>query len=433
MEKRKIACAFLSGFILFGSTVSIAADSAKKNSTVQENKERLIKTKSCPGCNLAGVNLNRADLAGADLQGADLSHAKFFLANLAGANLQKARLQGAGFGGADLAKANFKGADLRDVSLDGAYYKGAYFDKDFLAFLKKEKISADEEIKAELEEITEPAADVEKPPLSEQAVEPPVVQMDDEKVEAPTSVPAPAAKEPEAAQRAKQIVEDQGTVVSGVPDATEVPQDTEEGKSAEPPDTATISGEAPPVKTIQPMQEIVIAEQVTAEDTSETAKETEIVAASAPQTDVTKEQAAASKDEQPLASIDPSGTKTSSQQPMDKEKMENLARLVKTKKCFSCDLSGMDLSGMRLTQADLEKADLSGCNLEGAILDGANLKGISLQHANLKKASLKNADLYKADLTGADLSGADMKKALVDEAVFTDAVGVSEDFLKRKN
>lgn len=439
----------LLGVALFCSTAALAADSAKENSVVRENMEKLIKTKSCPGCNLAGANLNRADLVGADLQGADLSNAKFFLANLAGANLQKARLRGAGFGGADLAKANLKGADLRDVSFDGAYTEGAHFDKEYTTLLKKRKTAAAEELKTQLEETAELADDSEKTTAVEQEAEAKTVQAEKEKVAAPppapASAPAPAPvvqKKPQASKTSAKNA-DQGAMITGTTDPAGAQQNAEEEKPVGIPEPAMMSGEAPPVKTVQPMREIVIAEPEAAKSTPATTKDadTEQKTGTMAADDDTqaepakpaKEQVVASTNQQPVALSDQSGTKTpATEPPADKEKMENLARLVKSKKCFSCDLSGSNLSGMRLAEADLEKADLSDCNLEEATLAGANLKGAILRRANLKKANLKNADLYKADLTAADLTGADMKKALVDETVFTDAVGVSEDVIKKK-
>ena len=181
MKNLRAAGAILTSLFLLAGTVTLAAAPVQENSVVQQNKEKLLKTKSCPGCNLAGVNLNRADLAGADLQGADLTKAKFFLANLAGANLQKARLQGAGFGGADLADADFRGADLRDVSLSGAYYRGAHFDQKFAAFLRKGDADAGE-IAAEATGTAEPEAAEKKVSAPEQVDQPAVQPAEKAKV-----------------------------------------------------------------------------------------------------------------------------------------------------------------------------------------------------------------------------------------------------------
>lgn len=440
MKNLRAAGAFLASLFLFSATVASSAAPAQENSVVQQNKEKLLKTKSCPGCNLAGVNLNRADLAGADLQGADLTRAKFFLANLSGANLQKARLQGAGFGGADLADADFRGADLRDISLSGAYYRGAHFDQEFAATLQKGDAGAGD-IAAEATGTAEPDVVERKTSAPEQARQPSVRPA--EKAKDVPPAPVAVQQKPEATAGIARRVAKQQTEVTGAPDPGTAPQNTIEAKEQEVPEaSATTSGEAPPVKTVQPPGAIVIAEQATAGKASGTVEKKVMPEADAAGAIRKTVQADSSRDASvkmanappPTAASDPGGgAKVSQTSPADQEKMAKLARLVKSKKCFACDLSGMDLSNMRLAKADLEKADLSDCNLEGADLGAANLKGANLRRANLKKANLKGADLYKADLTAADLSGAVMKKAKIDEALFTGAIGVSEEILEGKN
>ena len=98
----------------------------------QANFQQLLKTKSCPGCDLAGTNMIRLDLRGADLEGANLAGAKLFLADLSGANLKNANLQGATLGGADLAKADLRGANLTGAVLEGAFLETAKIDGDFI-------------------------------------------------------------------------------------------------------------------------------------------------------------------------------------------------------------------------------------------------------------------------------------------------------------
>src|ERR1700722_375495 len=79
---------------------------------------------------LAGANLNLVDATWADLSGADLSHALLFEADLAGAkltnaNLQDARLGRARLNEADLSRARLTGADLTGARLAGAKLTGA--------------------------------------------------------------------------------------------------------------------------------------------------------------------------------------------------------------------------------------------------------------------------------------------------------------------
>ena len=98
----------------------------------QANFQQLLKTKSCPGCDLAGATMTRLDLRGANLEGANLAGAKLFLADLSDANLKNANLQGASLGGADLAGADLRGANLTGAVLEGAFLETAKIDGDFV-------------------------------------------------------------------------------------------------------------------------------------------------------------------------------------------------------------------------------------------------------------------------------------------------------------
>lgn len=92
-------------------------------------------------------------------------------------------------------------------------------------------------------------------------------------------------------------------------------------------------------------------------------------------------------------------------------RQENLQKLLATKKCRRCDLSGVNL-----TRANLSGADLKGADLSSAVLSSANLFQAELQSSNLEKAKLDGANLYgirlnEADLGGVDLSGANLSRA----------------------
>lgn len=63
-------------------------------------------------------------------------------------------------------------------------------------------------------------------------------------------------------------------------------------------------------------------------------------------------------------------------------------RLLSSKECVNCDLSGANLAGL----------DLSGTNLKAANLEGANLQGTKLGNAILTDANLQSANLTDADL-----------------------------------
>lgn len=104
-------------------------------------------------------------------------------------------------------------------------------------------------------------------------------------------------------------------------------------------------------------------------------------------------------------------------------KEELIEKLLDTKRCVDCDLSGVDLSGRRLASADLERSILENADLHETNLREANLKGAVLRGADLRDADLRKADLYKADLSGADLTGARFDGALVDMVTVDGAIG----------
>lgn len=81
---------------------------------------KLLRTKSCPGCNLAGMNLMGLDLTGANLRGADLSGALLNSSSLEGADLTRANLSRA-----KLETTNFRRANLSDADLSHADFGGA--------------------------------------------------------------------------------------------------------------------------------------------------------------------------------------------------------------------------------------------------------------------------------------------------------------------
>ena len=72
----------------------------------------------------------------------------------------------------------------------------------------------------------------------------------------------------------------------------------------------------------------------------------------------------------------------------------DLDKLLETKECKGCDLSGALLYG-----EDLSGADLRGANLLAAQMPGANLSDANLSGANLHQADLTNANLIWATWT----------------------------------
>lgn len=85
---------------------------------------------------------------------------------------------------------------------------------------------------------------------------------------------------------------------------------------------------------------------------------------------------------------------------------ENLKKLIATRSCPGCDLSGLNLNRM----------DLSSTNLEGADLSMSTFFLTNLSYANLKKTILNGAVFGGADLGDADLTGADLRGVSLDSA-----------------
>ncbi len=79
------------------SSILLVSNSLHAMVEVQQNVEKLLKTKSCQGCNLKGADLSFADLP---------------QANLERANLRNTKLNGADFNGSGLSFADLEGADL---------------------------------------------------------------------------------------------------------------------------------------------------------------------------------------------------------------------------------------------------------------------------------------------------------------------------------
>jgi|GEM_PF-298257 len=92
------------------------------------------------------------------------------------------------------------------------------------------------------------------------------------------------------------------------------------------------------------------------------------------------------------------------------------SKLLETKACNNCDLSGSDLSNQSLYGSSLNGANLSNANLSGALLNSAKLESANLAGANLSGAKLTASTLSNADLTGANLSHAVLYNALMSKA-----------------
>jgi uncharacterized protein YjbI with pentapeptide repeats len=337
---------------------------------VKENIIILQKTKACPGCDLSGAELNRMDLSEANLQGANLTDAKFYLVNFSGANLQKAHLQRAHFGGADLTGADLRGADLLEADLNGAYLEGAKFDGEYVRSKPyEEEMLSESEKKTHVNDSVQP-------------------------------------------HETASISEDEKKILNGQRTAGE----QKEGPSV-----------IPPVKTDEPIKNLAVSDNLQPSIAAHTdlEKKEDLAQGSKKEMSVMAGISADRAQDEGVAKTD-EGTEANTSTAIKEnsgDKANNLKRLLDTKRCYLCDLSGIDLSGKNLGGADLEGANLTGSNLEKTDLGKAVLRGALLVDANLKKADLRGADLYRADLSGADLNEANMEDAKTDGTVFNGAVG----------
>jgi uncharacterized protein YjbI with pentapeptide repeats len=396
----------------------MVAHAGNESDRVKENIKTLVKTKSCPGCDLTGAELVRMDLSGANLQGADLTGAKLFLTNLSGANLRDTHLQKTSFGGADLAGADLSGADLSEADLNGAYLTGTKLDSEPVRTKPHEEELSGSEQKSNV------ADTVKTKKINENQ---------------------------SAAVNSKRDVEDTATVVQKNAETGDHISDTKDPNKSVSKKKSESDGTAPGGQ----VKEKVVQNTTTNEEAKETSvKKTTVIAENhnpAPEStqDVksqSMEQEKIRDEKLPSVSATDQG-KSSVENPVSEkqaekektkttdagkpaeifdDKAKNLKKLLETKKCYQCDLAGVDLSGKNLDKADLEGANLKGCNLENVDLAKANLKGVSLVDANLKKADLKGADLYKANLSGADITDTKMEDAHLDETILTGVIGRSK-------
>ncbi len=429
---RNFACTLL----ISGCAVGMVG--ANESATTLENLEKLVKTKSCKGCDLSGLSLNRLDLTDADLEGADLSLAKLSLTNLSRANLRNANLRGAVFGGTDLSDADLRGADLRGTSLASSYHQGAQFDGQFIAAkshddvagieVEKEIFVADS-VKPKATPETRVASVGKRQDFGESAPTSSKIKSEDlaEKLQkskkkdqnspAASLSPAPLVKKVSPVQQAIVDIPVQEEKIPAISGGSVVPPKEETIKEP----TIELARTEPAKKNDQQSGTVTSPVKPPKEAQVEVDKESQQISQKTP----IKAPKTMNLPEEKKALESRAGTVN--QKPIVvRTKEDNLKILLDKKKCVGCDLSGLDLAGKNLDSADLEKADLTGCNLEKADLDKANLKGALLLRANLRQARLKNADLYKADLTGADLTGANVQGAMFDSAQTASAVGLKE-------
>lgn len=349
------------------------------------NVSTLLKTKSCRGCDLQGANLNRADLAGADLEGASLAGAQLMLADLTGANLRNCNLQGAVFGGADLAGADLRGAQMSKKTLDGAYVAGAVFQQTEERVKNRQKTPVKEN-----DDTLDVVSKAAKTTSFKETAET-VVQEKVEVVEAEAEMDEPPRPKQQAVRPEKPVEREpavsEGHLDKTVDESVVVQTDAGESENTQ----VSPAGKKPPVGHDQ-------------------------TASAAPEVAPQAVQKAAQAAE---------GLKIEKRDLVVDGKTATRARLLGSRQCYACDLSGIDFSGVSLNNSDLEKANLSGCNLSGANLGKSNLKGAVIRNADLRNADLRGADLYSADLSGSDLTGAKLEGAIFDDTELAGVTGMS--------
>ncbi|MCX5870869.1 MAG: pentapeptide repeat-containing protein [Deltaproteobacteria bacterium] len=408
---------------------------------MQDNRKKLIETSSCPGCelagvNLSGVNLDRVNLTGANLEGANLSQARLHLATLNKANLQHANLRDVEFGGADLAEADLRGADLKGATFVGAYLVGTQLDKEVSLNQPSEK-PVSENIPSQ-----DIAAEKVLPAQEVQGV-PSVMEKREDTAHVATQQPSsevkgkkapPPSAEPGFFDKAVDSVK--GLFGQGENDVNKTVDAT--GRSV------VIPEKEPAVQAL-PKKDVVADIAPVKEQTPAEVKGKNVPPPSAEPGFFDKtldsvkglfgqgennNKAVAEKHEGDIQEGKqlPGNETAGTQVPENKidpaaETAKNRERLLETKRCYECNLTGVDLTGKNMDSADLEGADLTGSRLEGVNFENANLKGAILVKVNLRNADLRKADLYKANLSGADLTGAKLDGALLDDAQFSDTVG----------
>ncbi len=385
-------------FIIMACLLSAQQATGKEAHTVKENLEILLKVKSCIECDLSNANMNRLDLSGVDLEGANLQNSTFFFTNLSNANLKRSQLRGAVFTGCDLSGADLREAEIGEANFNGAYTVGTLFKSEqkqdnsqLSEFVKKQE---DEKFLTENKGlfISKRRDFEESPPAISHSKPESQNVIDEQKNDETNNVQTkpdisggPLAKKLHLMGSAKLDIHQNIDKVK-------------ERKKEQPlPNPQQIENEKS-INENEVKQSHIIEKKTSVENVSQ------------PSSDNVKIDVSEEKD----VNIN--------EQKSTKDRLVEI--LLKTKKCYGCELSGVDVHGRDLENADLESADLSESNLTDVDLRKANLKNTSFYRANLQGADLRKADLYRADFREADLTGANLKDAMVDDAQFEKAIGI---------
>ena len=107
----------------------------------------------------------------------------------------------------------------------------------------------------------------------------------------------------------------------------------------------------------------------------------------------------------------------------------DVARLVETGICKSCDLTDANLIGEHLIGVDLRDADLTGANLTQANLEGADLTGATLIDTDFTGAFLTNALLDSTVIQNTNFSDSTLYYTSMDNAEVGSVTLVGADVL----
>lgn len=445
------------------------ASPASASSAAKRNLQILLTTRACQNCDLSGLDMTRLDLSRTDLQGADLSLALCNLTNLSHANLRGAILHGTKMVGADLEGADLRDADLRGTSLESAFLGDVLVDRTLgneqvlLSQISqipsaRERYDRREKPSPAIQRKVYAKTDPRSPQIIRATQSKKVARAGGKPVPKITTLAgfSPALKEAEREhgsssgllqilaekKKRKRGLEEDGErkvirallvkkkimpLASSRLASTQSPSSIvgrKMAKDEELPEKAA-GGSVSTVGMAKQIPSLPTMHQSSSGKTAPTTPppvlqhkrrlyEEEGEGLHLPTG--TKQKTGAMLSGNRLSSMREKArqekefaektTSLPSVAVMNGLKQTQLQRLLKTKKCYGCDLAGLNLSGQTLVGADLERADLRGCDLRKTDLRNANLKAARLQNAQLQKAKLDGADFYKASLIHANLSGA---------------------------
>ncbi len=416
---------------------------AAANAEAKRNLQILQTTRECVDCDLSGLDLTRMDLSQTNLRGANLSFSTCNLTSFAHADLRGARLHGAVLNGADMEGTDLRGVDFRGVAMESVFLGDALID---------------DRLSGGSSPVGIPPVQVAPP---KPASTPPFIPAGGKKriVNASAFAATTGARGKKALPSPPKVVVDGlATAVEPLPEPVFIAVSKRKrritGKLGAAGEVATIHALHRKKIILAPSGQRGKAAASAVADSAFDPAQTRPGLQKSPQSPKPLAPVAVAK---PILSpqnegqtikkppVPPQGMLGGSPVAVEEgaesldgfvlvagksaDNTENpqLAQLLKTKKCYGCDLAGLDLSGQSLVGADLESANLTGCNLQGCDLSRANLKGAKLVQAKMQQAKIDGADCYKANLSFANLTGASTSGADFDYARLKGVVGLERE------